>query len=107
MTGPLTSSKRMKQDVFDWNLYVYLSDHDLSPIAILKYGIKSLYFFDTKGKTIEVKECKCVLDFYVLETLQRQGVGVTLFNYFLKVTDLDLNIVDIVVINTLHSLFSL
>lgn len=76
----------MKQDVFDWNLFVYLSDQDLSPIAILKYGIKSLYFFDSKGKAIEVKECKCVLDFYVLETLQRHGVGLSLFNFMLKVT---------------------
>ena len=91
----------MKQDVFDWNLFVYLSpDHDdqsspLTPVAILKYGIKSLYFYDSKGKTIEVKQCKCVLDFYVLETLQRRGVGLTLFNYLLKVCDvlsLNLNI---------------
>lgn len=49
------------------------------PVGFLKYGHKNLYFYRKDGKVVEKQNVPCLLDFYVLDTLQRQGVGLKLF----------------------------
>ena len=77
--------KKLKESPFDWRLYVYQPDPTAPPMGLIKFGIKSLYFFTTSGQAIEVKNCPCVLDFYVHESAQRQGIGYLLFENMLKV----------------------
>jgi len=50
-------------------------------LALLKTGDKSLYI--NSGALTQIKP-RCVLDFYVHESLQRQGVGQTLFEFMLQ-----------------------
>eukprot|EP01026_Neomeris_dumetosa_P067086 TRINITY_DN65272_c0_g1_i6.p5 TRINITY_DN65272_c0_g1~~TRINITY_DN65272_c0_g1_i6.p5 ORF type:complete len:110 (-),score=3.57 TRINITY_DN65272_c0_g1_i6:318-647(-) len=59
----------------------------------IKYGLRQLYLYDENGMMYECKSCPCVLDFYVHESCQRQGVGKLLFDHLLQaqnkqVTDL-------------------
>ncbi|KAK6113983.1 Touch receptor neuron protein Mec-17 family protein [Brugia pahangi] len=52
-------------------------------IGLLKIGYKNLYLTDESMQTFQVSPL-CVLDFYVHDTLQRQGYGHALFDYMLK-----------------------
>ena len=52
------------------------------PCGFLKYGLKSLYLHKKSGELVQCRPI-CLLDFYVDETLQRQGVGKSLFAHFL------------------------
>uniref|UniRef100_A0A915PS70 Alpha-tubulin N-acetyltransferase n=1 Tax=Setaria digitata TaxID=48799 RepID=A0A915PS70_9BILA len=52
-------------------------------IGLLKIGYKNLYLMDPSMRSFQVAPL-CVLDFYVHDTLQRQGYGHTLFNYMLQ-----------------------
>jgi GNAT superfamily N-acetyltransferase len=45
-----------------------------------------LYFYKPpKGQLIQLEQTLCVLDFYVVESWQRSGIGKALFEEFLKV----------------------
>lgn len=46
-------------------------------------GWKNLYLFDKAGKCVQ-KNTLCVLDFYVHESMQRQGCGNILFEHMLQ-----------------------
>uniref|UniRef100_A0A0R3S5M8 Alpha-tubulin N-acetyltransferase n=1 Tax=Elaeophora elaphi TaxID=1147741 RepID=A0A0R3S5M8_9BILA len=52
-------------------------------IGLLKIGYKNLYLMDQSMKSFKVAPL-CVLDFYVHDTLQRQGYGHALFDYMLQ-----------------------
>ncbi|VDM13307.1 unnamed protein product [Wuchereria bancrofti] len=52
-------------------------------IGLLKIGYKNLYLMDQSMRTFQVAPL-CVLDFYVHDTLQRQGYGHALFDYMLQ-----------------------
>jgi GNAT superfamily N-acetyltransferase len=56
-------------------------------IGYAKYGFKtSLYFYKPpKGQMIQMDRVLCFLDFYVLESEQRNGIGKALFDKFLEV----------------------
>ncbi|RYY86959.1 GNAT family N-acetyltransferase [archaeon] len=56
-------------------------------LGYLKYGSKqSLYFYrPPKGTLVHIPSTLCLLDFYVLEHVQRGGIGRKLFDEFLKV----------------------
>ena len=56
-----------------------------TPIGFIRYGLKDLFFYTKEGKVIEAKKTNCVLDFYVVESAQRQGVGIKLFKRMLEV----------------------
>lgn len=51
---------------------------------MLKTGKKVLYVFDRTGKHYQVNPL-CILDFYIHESRQRNGLGKQLFDYMLKV----------------------
>jgi alpha-tubulin N-acetyltransferase 1 len=57
-------------------------------VGYVKFGQKDLYFYDKKGK-VHSKTCDCVLDFYVEDSCQRQGIGIKLFRRMLAVLDVD------------------
>ncbi|MCP9265078.1 Alpha-tubulin N-acetyltransferase [Dirofilaria immitis] len=52
-------------------------------IGLLKIGYKNLYLMDQCMRSFQVAPL-CVLDFYVHDTLQRQGYGHALFDYMLQ-----------------------
>ncbi|KAF9343491.1 Alpha-tubulin N-acetyltransferase 1, partial [Mortierella sp. NVP85] len=56
--------------------------------GMLKMGEKKLFIVDKSGTMHEQEAC-CVLDFYVDESYQRQGFGKLLFDYMLKVEQMD------------------
>ena len=70
----------------DQRLYVYTTvepDGSRAPIGLLKVGPKTLYHWDATGNHRCLPNQLCVLDFYVAERAQRQGVGARLFAAFL------------------------
>lgn len=50
-------------------------------LGILKSGEKSLFL---TGAVVQNIKPRCVLDFYVHESLQRQGIGQELFEFMLE-----------------------
>jgi len=52
--------------------------------GFLKYGFKSLYLHKKSGELVQCRPI-CLLDFYVDECVQRQGVGKSLFEHFLSI----------------------
>ncbi|KAG9319235.1 hypothetical protein KVV02_008076 [Mortierella alpina] len=58
--------------------------------GMLKMGEKKLFIVDKLG-TLHEQEVCCVLDFYVDESCQRRGFGKLLFDYMLKVEDIEPN----------------
>ncbi|KAL3991030.1 Touch receptor neuron protein Mec-17 family protein [Acanthocheilonema viteae] len=52
-------------------------------IGLLKIGYRNLYLMDRSMRSFKVAPL-CVLDFYVHDTLQRQGYGHALFDYMLQ-----------------------
>jgi alpha-tubulin N-acetyltransferase 1 len=54
----------------------------------LKFGYKDLFFYTAKGAVIQSQKCMCLLDFYVHRTVQRQGIGKQLFDYFIDIVQI-------------------
>lgn len=52
--------------------------------GFIKYGFKKLYFYKKDGSIIESNPL-CLLDFYVDQSMQRHGIGLTLFQKMLEV----------------------
>uniref|UniRef100_A0A914USG5 Alpha-tubulin N-acetyltransferase n=1 Tax=Plectus sambesii TaxID=2011161 RepID=A0A914USG5_9BILA len=52
-------------------------------IGMLKVGQKKLYLFDKKMRSYQVAPT-CILDFYVHDSLQRQGYGHRIYNFMLE-----------------------
>ncbi|XP_017304256.2 alpha-tubulin N-acetyltransferase-like, partial [Diaphorina citri] len=83
---PITSALKMQNS--EHILYLLtdrtggLKKHGLV-IGLLKMGWKNLYLFDKAGKCVQ-KNTLCVLDFYVHESMQRQGCGNILFEHMLQ-----------------------
>ena len=83
LSGPITTVDKLMQNPRDHHVIV-ANNASGQMIGYLKYGYKDLFFYNKKGKVLEFPGCICLLDFYVLQTLQRQGVGITLFKTFLS-----------------------
>lgn len=58
-------------------------------IGMLKVGQKHLFLFDEREQVHEL-EPLCVLDFYVVPSRQRSGLGRSLFDYMLHVSTYNL-----------------
>ena len=65
--------------------HLFLVVMDTRALALLKTGVKSLYI---AGGTMQQISPRCVLDFYVHESLQRQGVGLRIFEYMMEYENL-------------------
>ena len=55
-------------------------------LGYLKYGLKNLYFYRKNGQ-VEERMSVSLLDFYVSEAFQRNGLGLMLFEHFLTLTN--------------------
>ncbi|XP_050435795.1 alpha-tubulin N-acetyltransferase 1-like isoform X2 [Adelges cooleyi] len=81
---PITSAEKLRRS--DHTLYLMTeitSEGHLVVVGLLKMGWKKLYLFDRKGKRTEAM-VYCLLDFYIHETRQRHGYGITLLNHMLR-----------------------
>jgi GNAT acetyltransferase, Mec-17 len=52
--------------------------------GFIKYGVKDLYFYLRDGTIIQSSPT-CLLDFFVEESMQRNGLGLQLFQKMLQV----------------------
>ncbi|KAM9737412.1 alpha-tubulin N-acetyltransferase 1 isoform 5-T5 [Menidia menidia] len=57
-------------------------------VGFLKVGYKKLFLLDRHGVHVEA-EPLCVLDFYIVESLQRHGFGLELFGFMLQHKNLE------------------
>lgn len=65
----------------DQKLYIHAQGNKLN--GILKTGVRKLFIYDSLNNIKEIKPL-CVLDFYVHESQQRNGLGKILFEAMLK-----------------------
>ena len=83
--SPITEVHRLGET--DARVYL-LAQQDvhgpLLAVGLLKVGKKNLFHFDANGRTRELREQMCVLDFYVHEDWQRGGLGRALFEAMLQ-----------------------
>ena len=84
MSGPITSVEKLKAS--DHTVVVFVNEYG-EPDGYAKVGLKDLFFYLKNGKIVEFAEAKCLLDFYVSESLQRRGIGLQLFTRALTVPD--------------------
>ena len=68
---PMTSVAKLAADQ---RVYIMCDDEGSRAVGFLKVGAKHLYHYDKKGKVTELDPV-CLLDFYVHESCQRQGIG--------------------------------
>ncbi|CDW90312.1 alpha-tubulin n-acetyltransferase [Stylonychia lemnae] len=79
--GVITSAQKFFQQD-DNKLYVMIEGKTCQ--GILKVGKKNLFIRNESGQMTEIKPL-CVLDFYVHESMQRNGIGKQLFERMLQV----------------------
>eukprot|EP00762_Andalucia_godoyi_P002545 ANDGO_02706.mRNA.1 Alpha-tubulin N-acetyltransferase len=77
----ITSGSKMENT--DHVLFLSFSEDRKLCTGLLKVGHKRLFIRDEVGKIHEINPL-CVLDFYVHESCQRSGIGLTLFNMMLE-----------------------
>lgn len=81
LTGPITTVQKVVTS--DHSLVLFRHEGGGQPLGFLKYATKDLYFYRKNGSLVQASTT-CVLDFYVAEELQRQGVGSLLFQRMLQ-----------------------
>ncbi|TNM93163.1 alpha-tubulin N-acetyltransferase 1 isoform X3 [Takifugu flavidus] len=90
LPAPVTSASKMKSQRHQ--LYL-LKDGESNGgrgvvTGFLKIGYKKLFLLDLQSVHVEA-EPLCVLDFYIVESLQRHGYGLELFDFMLQDKNLD------------------
>ncbi|KAM9737410.1 alpha-tubulin N-acetyltransferase 1 isoform 3-T3 [Menidia menidia] len=92
LSAPVTSASKLQSQKHQ--LYV-LKDGEGSRnrgrevvVGFLKVGYKKLFLLDRHGVHVEA-EPLCVLDFYIVESLQRHGFGLELFGFMLQHKNLE------------------
>ena len=68
--------------------YIYLCVDRTRVLGFLKFGKKHLFITNPNGKWLE-NDFDCLLDFYVHESCQRQGIGYLLFSNMLLHQELE------------------
>lgn len=81
LTGPITTVQKVVAS--DHSLVLFRHEGGGQFLGFLKYATKDLYFYRKNGSLVQASPT-CVLDFYVSEELQRQGVGLLLFQRMLQ-----------------------
>jgi len=83
--SPITEVHRLSET--DARVYILAQQEPGYPpvaVGLLKVGRKNLFHFDSQGRTRELRDQPCVLDFYVHEDWQRGGFGKMLFEAMLQ-----------------------
>ncbi|KAG2492028.1 hypothetical protein HYH03_009757 [Edaphochlamys debaryana] len=86
--APVTDIYRLRSTDQRLYLHMYRQTNKTVILGGLKVGTKRLYVRTLTADLLEI-EPVCVLDFYVHESMQRQGVGKHLFEHFLTTEGLD------------------
>ena len=81
LNRPITSISKLLES--NHVTIIYHQQH--KPLGYIKVGYKDLFFYQKDGKIIERKNKLCLLDFYVSESIQRNGIGLLLFQTLLNV----------------------
>ena len=79
----ITTHSKLINSQGSQNLYMIVQGYQA--LALLKTGTKSLFI---QGSNQQQINPRCVLDFYVHESLQRQGVGLRIFEYMMEYENL-------------------
>ncbi|KAF9286318.1 Alpha-tubulin N-acetyltransferase 1 [Linnemannia elongata] len=87
-SSPTLSSQQEEESSQRKNPRTRSEEKGVYVAGMLKMGEKKLFIVDKSG-TLHEQEVCCVLDFYVDESCQRRGFGKLLFDYMLKVEDID------------------
>ena len=72
LKGPLTSLENLMENK-DQVLLIAVSQQQV--IGLLKYGYKDLFCYTKKGQMKEMRQSLSLLDFYVFQEYQRQGIA--------------------------------
>ncbi|MEW5303679.1 MAG: hypothetical protein WDW36_006349 [Sanguina aurantia] len=83
LSAPVTDLSRLSTTEQRLYVYVHRQPGKLQVLGGIKIGSKHL-FVRTELGVLKEMEALCVLDFYVHEAVQRQGVGRKLFEHFLR-----------------------
>ena len=87
LNDPITSlEKLLSPAAASHNLIICRNNDNI--IGYLKYGKKDLYFYKKDGKVVQSSPI-CLLDFYVSDIYQRQGIGLLLFKNMLEVLSIN------------------
>ncbi|KAF5296563.1 hypothetical protein FQA39_LY12481 [Lamprigera yunnana] len=90
LSKPITTADRLRNQ--DQTVYLLVDRNARGGKGVvngmLKTGRKSLYIFDRDGQHYHVSP-PCILDFYVHESKQRQGLGKQLFEHMLQKEQVD------------------
>ncbi len=81
MSGPITSVEKLINS--DCTAIVWVVDG--VAVGYAKYGLKDLFFYTKQGKVVERPRSLCLLDFFVSESMQRNGIGKLMFDKILGV----------------------
>mmetsp|Transcript_748 Transcript_748/g.1243 ORF Transcript_748/g.1243 Transcript_748/m.1243 type:complete len:169 (+) Transcript_748:80-586(+) len=84
LNGPITSIDKFTDSD---HVLLVCENESKEPLGYLKYGMKNLFFYKSNGQVVEMKDVICVLDFYVHESCQRQGIGRELFDSMLELLE--------------------
>lgn len=85
LKGPLTSIEKLLENN-DQILLLCIQTNRV--IGLLKYGYKDLYCYTPKGQMKQMTHTLSLLDFFVIEEVQRHGIGKQLFDWFLLQTNI-------------------
>ncbi|XP_026155940.1 alpha-tubulin N-acetyltransferase 1 isoform X2 [Mastacembelus armatus] len=90
LTAPVTSASKMQAQRHQLYLLKDCKSNGGSGVVVgfLKVGYKKLFLLDLQGVHIEAEPLS-VLDFYIVENLQRHGYGLELFDFMLKHKNLE------------------
>ncbi len=87
LNDPITSLEKFLSPAASTHNLIVCRNKD-NIIGYIKYGKKDLYFYKKDGKVVQVSPI-CLLDFYVSDIYQRQGIGILLFKKMLEILSIN------------------
>jgi len=87
LNGPITSAEKLL--LTDQKIICSQSTEVRKLTGFIKFGTKKLFFYKRNGAIVEIADALCLLDFYVDEAQQRKGLGLQLFQEFLRLSNVN------------------
>ena len=88
LNGPITSVEKLAGSNHTITVCKSTDGDTGYCVGYLKYGVKDLYFYHKNGKVTQSSPV-CLLDFYVDDSMQRNGLGIDLFRHMLDALSID------------------
>ncbi|CAM9143645.1 unnamed protein product, partial [Choristocarpus tenellus] len=79
----ITSMEKLKQN-YSHRVYIMCELAGKRILGFLKLGRKHLFLYGVHGNKLTESDPLCVLDFYVQESVQREGIGLKIFKHVLE-----------------------